>query len=78
MGRGPIVAESTSPVGNGTAGLLFINGMPPPGLEAGSSAVVGAGPGDVESWGRKGHWYDGEDDTAPPGLRGGDAKGEET
>lgn len=77
MGSGPIVAESTSPVGNGTAGLLFINGMPPPGLVAGSIAVLGAGLGDVESRGRKGHGYDGEDDTPPPELNGGDAIGAE-
>ena len=30
VGKGRIVAESTSPVGRGTAGLLLMNGMPPP------------------------------------------------
>lgn len=83
MSKGPIVAESTSPVGRGTAGLLLINGIPPPppfsgnvdGLVAGKIGLVGAGLGVFESRGRKGQGYDGEDDTAPPELSGGAAIG---
>lgn len=45
-----MVAESTSPVGRGTAGLLLMKGMPPPlpgtnGTVTGASA--GAAPGDA-------------------------------
>lgn len=53
MGKGRMVAESTSPVGRGTAGLLLINGRSPPfsgtrGLLAGRTAS-GAGLGDAVS-----------------------------
>ncbi|CAL5325494.1 unnamed protein product [Camellia sinensis] len=72
VGKGRIVAESTSPVGNVTAGLLFINGMPSPlsGLAAGSIAV-GAGLGDIDSRGWNGHGYAGDDDTMPTELGDG-------
>lgn len=75
VGRGLMVAESTSPVGKGMAGLLLINGMPPPasgtkdGTVTGAVApwLNGAGPGETASWrGRKGQGYAGEDETTPP------------
>lgn len=75
VGRGLIVAESTSPVGKGTAGLLLIKGMPLPlsgpndGIVTGevASPLTGAGPGEAPSWrGRKGHGYAGEDEITPP------------
>lgn len=57
VGMGRMVAESTSPVGRGTAGLLLINGMPPllpPPLNGTNGTVigelasgVGAGPGET-------------------------------
>lgn len=49
MGKGRIVAESTSPVGRGTAGLLLMNGMPLPlsGTVPGEvAAIMGAGVGE--------------------------------
>lgn len=60
MGRGLIVAESTSPVGRGTAGLLLIKGMLPPlsgtnvGMTPGDLAE-GSGVGEAASFGRNGH-----------------------
>lgn len=74
-----MVAESTSPVGNGTAGLLFINGNEPlpfrgalMGPFDGKIAFIGDGLGEVNSCGRLGHGYDGDDDTMspPPPLTG--------
>lgn len=90
VGKGWIVAESTSPVGKGTAGLLFMNGMPP--LRDGpddGEFTPGAGLGESSSRGRKGHGNDGDDDTMPPAIGsgapkegksgdGGDAEGRET
>lgn len=78
-----MVAESTSPVGRGTAGLLLINGMPSSpllsgpieGLIAGRILPTGAGVGVLGSWGRNGQGYAGEEDTAPPELSGGAAVG---
>ena len=70
-----MVAESTSPVGRGTAGLLLMKGMPPPlsgtnGIVTGELACAcacGAGPGEEASCpGRKGHGNEGEDGTSPP------------
>lgn len=80
MGKGRIVAESTSPVGKGTAGLLLMNGRSPPfsgtrGLFAGRRAS-GAGLGAAVSCGRKGHGYAGEDDTMPPECGGSSGEGE--
>lgn len=53
------MAESTSPVGRGTAGLLLINGMPLPPLSD-------EGPGDAASRGRNGHENVGDDGTSLP------------
>lgn len=76
MGNGRIVAESTSPVGRGTAGLLLINGYPLlsgiMGLVAGNIAV-GAGLGEVVSLGLNGQGNAGEDDTMPPPVLCGGA-----
>lgn len=75
MGNGRIVAESTSPVGRGTAGLLLINGYPllsgTMGLVAGSIAL-GAGLGEAASLGLNGQGNAGED-TMPPVFCGGGA-----
>lgn len=38
VGKGRMVAESTSPVGRGTAGLLLMKGMPP--LLSGTNGTV--------------------------------------
>lgn len=71
VGKGRIVAESTSPVGRGTAGLLLINGIPPSlsgtmdGTFTGELAV-GAGLGEAAWRGWNGHGNAGEDDTTPP------------
>lgn len=57
MGSGLIVAESISPVGKGTAGLLLIKGMPLPpllsGIDVGTVSIgelaalpLGAGAGE--------------------------------
>ena len=85
MAKGRIVAESTSPVGRGTAGLLLMNGMSSPfsgtkdGLVAGKIAI-GAGLGEASWRGWNGHGNAGDDDTEPPELgRGaeiGDSSGE--
>lgn len=76
MGNGRIVAESTSPVGRGTAGLLLINGYPllsgTMGLVAGNTAL-GAGLGEAVSLGLNGQGNAGEDDTMPPVTCGGGA-----
>lgn len=83
------MAESISPVGRGTAGLLLIKGIPPPlsGINVGTVAIgelaalppgSGAGEKAVSSRGRDGHWYAGDDDTMSPGIcagTGGDAVG---
>jgi hypothetical protein len=69
-----MVAESTSPVGRGTAGLLLMKGMPSPlplngtnGTVIGELASgVGAGPGEEPWCGRKGHGNEGEDCISPP------------
>lgn len=68
-----MVAESTSPVGRGTAGLLLMKGMPPPlsgtnGTVTGELAsACGAGPGeDAACRGRNGHGNEGEDGISPP------------
>lgn len=78
MGKGRIVAESTSPVGRGTAGLLLINGIPllsgTMGLVAGNISL-GAGLGEEVSLGLNGQGNAGEDDTTPPELLGGAAIG---
>ena len=69
MGKGRIVAESTSPVGNGTAGLLLIKGMPPPlsGITVGTvTGELALGAGETAWRGRNGHGYTGEDDTTDP------------
>ena len=66
MGKGRIVAESTSPVGNGIAGLLLIKGMPPllSGTRVGTVAgELAHGAGETAWRGRTGHGYAGEDDT---------------
>lgn len=77
---GLIVAESTSPVGRGTAGLLLINGMPlPPPLSGTTVGIVigenelGAGLGELigSCRGRYGHGYDGDEETTPPVAGGG-------
>ena len=76
-----MIAESTSPVGRGTAGLLLINGIPPPfsgtadGLVAGRIGPIGAGLGVLDSRGWKGQGYAGEDETIPPVLGNGAAAG---
>lgn len=79
-----MVAESTSPVGKGTAGLLLMNGMLP--IAAGETAGIGeiptevqAGPGLAPSFSRgwNGQGYDGEDETSPPGVAGGGFSGGE-
>lgn len=80
MGKGRIVAESTSPVGNGTAGLLLIKGMPPPlpGTRLGTvTGEVALGAGETAAWrGLNGHGYTGEDDTiGPPEVGAGAAAG---
>ena len=79
MGKGLIVAESTSPVGRGTAGLLLINGIPSPfsgssdGLVAGKT-VLGAGLGaNSDSRGWNGQEKAGDDDTTPPETGAGAA-----
>lgn len=78
MGTGRIVAESTSPVGRGTAGLLLISGYPllsgTMGLVAGNIAL-GAGPGESVSLGLNGQGNAGEDETMPPVICGGAAIG---
>lgn len=67
-----MVAESTSPVGRGTAGLLLINGMPfPPALFGINGTVAGelpagAGPGEAAWRGRNGHGNAGDDGSSPP------------
>lgn len=73
VGKGLMVAESTSPVGNGTAGLLLMNGKePPPLLGApkgpldGNIAFIGDGLGEVNSYGVFDHGYDGDEDTMSP------------
>jgi len=83
VGKGRMVAESTSSVGRGTAGLLLMKGMPPPlsgtnGTVTGEPACAwGAGPGEEAAWcGRKGHGNEGEDGTSPPEEGAGVATGE--
>ena len=54
VGKGRMVAESTSPVGRGTAGLLLMKGMPPPlsgtnGTVTGEIAADDDGAGDGEA-----------------------------
>ncbi|CAK7346773.1 unnamed protein product [Dovyalis caffra] len=84
VGKGLIVAESISPVGRGTAGLLLIKGtpLPPPlsGINVGTVVIgelaalppgAGAGEKAVSSRGRNGHGYAGEDDTLSPGVGAG-------
>jgi len=74
VARGCIVAESTSPVGRGTAGLLLMKGMlsPLPLYGTNGSVIgelvsgVGAGPGEEPWWGRNGHGNEGEDCISPP------------
>lgn len=79
------MAESTSPVGRGTAGLLLMNGIPPSllgtmdGSMAGESAP-GAGLGETSWRGRNGQGNAGEDDMKPPdagegATSGGDSGG---
>lgn len=85
-----MVAESTSPVGKGTAGLLLMKGMVPlflgfTGNIAGAgavppAAVIGSGfgvadPDPAFSRGWNGHGNAGEDETTPPGVAGGDVSG---
>lgn len=64
------MAESTSPVGSGTAGLLLMNGIPSlSGAAAGTPTVryePGAGLGDTLSRGWNGHGNAGEEATTPP------------
>lgn len=79
------MAESTSPVGRGTAGLLLMNGIPPSlsGTRAGSAAgelAPGAGLGKTSWCGRNGQGNAGDDDMEPPGVgvgatSGGDSGG---
>ena len=65
-GKGCMVAESTSPAGRGTAGLLFMNGMPPP--------LSGANAGAAASRGRNGQGNGGDDiDDTSPTEEGADA-----
>lgn len=82
-----MVAESTSPVGRGTAGLLLMKGMPPPlsgtngtvtgELACACACACGAGPGaEAACRGRKGHGNEGEDGTSPPEEGAGVATGE--
>lgn len=80
MGSGRIVAESTSPVGNGTAGLLLMKGILPLLLSKVGTAGIGEfalgdGPGETEAEGWKGHGNDGEDDTIPPATGSGAVSG---
>ena len=83
-----MVAESTSPVGKGTAGLLLMKGMLPlfsgiTGNIAGAgeippSAVMGSGVGAPDpafSRGWNGHGNAGEDETTPPDVAGREASG---
>jgi hypothetical protein len=80
VGKGRIVAESTSPVGRGTAGLLLIKGIPS--LLSGTNdgtvtgeLAVGAGLGGAAWRGWKGQANAGEDDTTPPEDGAGAATG---
>lgn len=67
VGKGRIVAESTSPVGKGTAGLLLINGIPPPLSGTMEEELpLGAGLGESACRGWNGHENAGEDDTTLP------------
>lgn len=73
-----MVVESTSPVGRGTAGLLLMNGIPPPlsGTRDGSMAgelAPGAGLGESSWRGRNGQGTAGEDDMTPPDVGAGAA-----
>lgn len=77
IGKGRIVAESTSPVGKGTAGLLLINGTPLNGNEDGITVAGGLAPGEAAfSRGPKGQWYAGGEDEAGTGPARGDGSGD--
>ena len=75
------MAESTSPVGNGTAGLLLIKGMPSPPLSGTSvgtaTGELALGDGETAWRGRNGHGYVGDEDdtTVPPEVGAGAAAG---
>ena len=72
--KGVIVAESTSPVGKGTAGLLFMNGIPPPPLSGITVAILsGGGDADADAcFGLNGHGYPGAGADPTGGSAGGE------
>lgn len=75
IGNGRIVAASVSPVGRGTAGLLFMKGIPLP--ESGSvDGLVEYGLGELAECGRRGKLYAGVDGKCPPEVGEGAAEGE--
>lgn len=69
-----MVAASVSPVGRGTAGLLFMKGIPLP-ESGGVDGLAGGGLGELIERGRRGQLYAGVEGKCPPEIGEGAAEG---